>query len=87
MEIVENKFGENFSEFVLKGEDHTLANMLCQELRRLKGVIFAGYRIPHPLSKEVLLQLRTDGSVTPKDALIIAAKSLSASLKGFLNEL
>ncbi|PSO03637.1 hypothetical protein B9Q10_00320, partial [Candidatus Marsarchaeota G2 archaeon ECH_B_SAG-E12] len=46
MEIVENKFGENFSEFVLKGEDHTLANMLCQELRRLKGVIFAGYRIP-----------------------------------------
>ncbi len=32
-------------------------------------VTFAGYRIPHPLEFELHIQIQTDGSFTPTDAL------------------
>jgi DNA-directed RNA polymerase subunit L len=33
----------------IKGEDHTLGNMLMKEALRHSGVEYAAYRIPHPL--------------------------------------
>ena len=33
----------------IKGEDHTLGNMLMKEALRHPGVEYAAYRIPHPL--------------------------------------
>ena len=33
----------------IKGEDHTLGNMLMKEALRHPGVEYVAYRIPHPL--------------------------------------
>lgn len=84
MQIIEKARDANTSEFIFKGEDHTLANMLCSELRRLRGVRHAGYRIPHPLSGEVIVYVQTDGSITPKQAVKIASDSIVSELTSLM---
>lgn len=84
MEIIEKIYDAKTSEFVFKGEDHTLANILCSELRKIKGVTHTGYRVPHPLSGEVIVYVQTDGSITPKQAVKLASDSLVAELTSFM---
>lgn len=43
-------------------------------------VLFAGYKVPHPLQPYFLLKVQTDGSVTPAAALEQAANTLIAQL-------
>jgi len=66
----------NTSDFTLLKEDHTLGNLLSEHLKRDRQVLFAGYKIGHPNVPEVLLRIQTDGSITPKEALIKACKQL-----------
>ncbi|MEM3670963.1 MAG: RpoL/Rpb11 RNA polymerase subunit family protein [Thermoprotei archaeon] len=77
MEIEERSLGENTSEFILKKEDHTLANALSFRLQSTAHVVRAGYRVPHPLTKEVAVMVKTDGKITPLQALTKAAEALS----------
>lgn len=84
MQIIEKVRDANTSEFVFRGEDHTLANILCTELRRVRGVKHAGYRIPHPLSGEVVVYVQTDGSITPKQAVKLASDSIVAQLTSLM---
>ena len=83
VELIEKKSGEFSSEFILKGEDHTIANALCRELRLSEHVVFAGYRLPHPLSKEVVIIVKTDGRVAPREALLRASDTLKRSFETF----
>jgi DNA-directed RNA polymerase II subunit RPB11 len=50
-------------------QDHTLANILRAQLLEDKTVIFAGYKVPHPLEPYFLLKVQTNGSLTPSQAL------------------
>ena len=61
--------GGNVSNFVFVKEDHTAGNMLRVMLLRNPHVIFAGYRQPHPLTYNIEMTIRTDGTITPKEAL------------------
>ncbi|KAJ5977821.1 hypothetical protein PENPOL_c001G04564 [Penicillium polonicum] len=66
--------------FTFRKEDHTLGNMLRQRLLKTAHVIFAAYRVPHPLTPEFQLRVQTDGEVTPRQAVINASEALIKDL-------
>lgn len=45
--------------FTLLKEDHTMGNMLRYSLLRDPRVLFAGYRMPHPLEYRTLVRVRS----------------------------
>ena len=62
-------------------EDHTLANILRAHLLKDPHVIFAGYKIPHPLFAKFELRIQTDGAISPKEALVNCCKSLVGDME------
>ncbi|KAJ5166602.1 DNA-directed RNA polymerase II subunit [Penicillium canariense] len=66
--------------FTFHKEDHTLANMLRTRLLKTAHVIFAAYRVPHPLTPNFQLRVQTDGEVTPRDAVVNACQALIKDL-------
>ncbi|KAB8336840.1 hypothetical protein FH972_021148 [Carpinus fangiana] len=67
-------------------EDHTLANLLRARLLQSPSVVFAAYKVPHPLFPDFELRVQTDGSITPKDALLQACKDIVGDLGGLSRE-
>ncbi len=55
--------------FELKGEGHTFCNVLREALLKDKNVVFAAYRIDHPLISSPVFTVSTDGSKSPEEAL------------------
>lgn len=43
-------------------------------------ILFAGYKVPHPLQPHFLLKIQTDGTITPTAALEQAATKLIGTL-------
>lgn len=68
----------NAATFRLMREDHTAGNLLRMQLLRDPVVRFAGYRIPHPLEKdiEVLIQVKETTADKPLAALERSLKEL-----------
>lgn len=66
----------NAATFTFNKEDHTLANMLRAQLLLNPNVIFAGYRVPHPLEPRVEIKVQTDGEKTPHQVLRTATEEL-----------
>lgn len=50
------------------------------------AVLFAGYKVPHPLHPYFLLKVQTDGSCTPAEALEKATTSLIATISSLENK-
>ena len=54
------------------------------------AVLFAGYKVPHPLEPYFIIKVQTDGSVTPTNVMLDASNQLLKSLntleKKFLEE-
>jgi len=69
--------------FQLKGEDHTVANLLVGYLKRVKGVKRAYYDIPHPLTGVPEITILTDSSISPSRAIEAAIKSILNDLQLF----
>jgi hypothetical protein len=40
-------------------EDHTMGNLIRMQLHSDRFVVFAGYRIPHPLENKMVVKVRT----------------------------
>ncbi|WFD07856.1 DNA-directed RNA polymerase II core subunit [Malassezia vespertilionis] len=66
----------NAATFYFNKEDHTLGNMLRHAVLAIPGVLFCGYKVPHPLEPRVLVKIQTDGSITPAEALQQACAKL-----------
>ncbi|MCJ1425061.1 DNA-directed RNA polymerase II core subunit [Sticta canariensis] len=62
--------------FTFNKEDHTLGNMIRSRLLQYPFVQFSGYKVPHPLEAKFILRIQTDGSVTPRAALIQTCRDL-----------
>jgi DNA-directed RNA polymerase II subunit RPB11 len=81
---------KNAAMFTFTKEDHTLANLLRAKLVKSPHVIFAAYQVPHPLFATFKLRVRTDGEITPKEAVTNACKELILELtkldRAFTNE-
>ncbi|KHJ77133.1 RNA polymerase Rpb3/Rpb11 dimerization domain protein [Oesophagostomum dentatum] len=70
----------NAAVFTINKEDHTLSNLLKNQLLKDPMVLFAGYKNPHPLEHKIVLRIQTTGQTTPADVLINAITDLIAEL-------
>ncbi|KAK3308137.1 DNA-directed RNA polymerase [Chaetomium strumarium] len=68
----------NTSDFTIQKEDHTLGNLLSEHLKMAPNVMMAGYKVGHPNVPEVLLRVQTDGTITPREAVVRCCKQLVA---------
>jgi len=76
----------NTAIFTFLKEDHTLGNLLTSRLHSYPTVTFAAYIVPHPLFATFDLRVTTDGSLAPKDAVMMACRDLVGDLDKLGNE-
>lgn len=62
-------------------EDHTLGNMLTAQLQQDSRVLYAAYKIEHPLFANFVMRVQTEDGYTPREALRNACQSLIGQLK------
>ncbi len=62
--------------FEIKGETHTLANLLEKELWKDENVKAAGYNVAHPLIGIPRMVVETNTKTTPREAVEDAIKRL-----------
>jgi len=67
--ITEDPKIPNAATILLKKQDHTMANMIRSQLLLDPSVLFAGYKVPHPLETDVIIKIQTDERSNPADAL------------------
>ncbi|CAF9940548.1 MAG: DNA-directed RNA polymerase II core subunit [Heterodermia speciosa] len=72
--------------FTFNKEDHTLGNMIRGRLVTNQRVVFAGYKVPHPLFPTFELRVGTDGSITPRAAVLQACRDLVTDLSTLSRE-
>ncbi|MEM1511064.1 MAG: DNA-directed RNA polymerase subunit L [Candidatus Jordarchaeales archaeon] len=80
MKVRVTKRTENHLELEIEGEDHTLCTLLKKALLDDENVVFAGYRIDHPLLSNPKIYITTNQGVPPEDALRDAIKRLKDTL-------
>lgn len=56
--------------FTLLKEDHTLGNIIRMSLLADGRVLFAGYRMPHPLENRMLIKIKTRPGYKPVSVLL-----------------
>lgn len=71
----------NAAIFTVMREDHTLANMLRSKLLSNPKVLFAGYKIAHPLEPEFTLRLQTTSDTSPLEVLQDEINKLISELR------
>ncbi|KAF2034698.1 RBP11-like subunits of RNA polymerase [Setomelanomma holmii] len=71
----------NTAVFTFNKEDHTLGNLLSQRLLKYDYIVFSAYKVPHPLFATFDLRVSTDGSITPKDAIIKCCRDIVGDLE------
>jgi DNA-directed RNA polymerase II subunit RPB11 len=67
--------------FTFNKEDHTLGNLLAQRLLKYDYVVFSAYKVPHPLFATFELRVSTDGTITPRDAIVQCCKDVVNDLE------
>lgn len=70
----------NTTVFTFNKEDHTLGNLISQRLLKYDYITFSAYKVPHPLFATFELRVTTDGSITPKDAVVRCCKDVIQDL-------
>ncbi|KAF2842806.1 DNA-directed RNA polymerase II subunit RPB11a [Patellaria atrata CBS 101060] len=71
----------NTAIFTFNKEDHTLGNLLSSRLHKYPTIKFSAYIIPHPLKPSFDLRVTTDGSITPRDAIVQACRDVVQDLE------
>jgi DNA-directed RNA polymerase subunit L len=56
VQIQDNEYNEG--EIQINNEDHTIGNLLSSGLQKHKQIQFAGYNMPHPLEKRVVINYK-----------------------------
>lgn len=76
IDIVKDAKMANCLQFNIQREDHTIANILRYRLLQHPQVLFAAYRMPHPLEYFVELRVQTTSRATPIDVMRETIQSL-----------
>ncbi|KAJ1955772.1 DNA-directed RNA polymerase II core subunit [Linderina pennispora] len=76
IDIIKDSKMPNCIQFNIQKEDHTIANILRYKLLKNPHVIFAAYRLPHPLEYYVEIKVQTTSEVTPISVMKEAIQSL-----------
>ncbi len=85
LELVEK--GEGALLIKVRGEDHTLCNLLRKILHSDKYVVAASYMIEHPLTEPPKFYVKTKKGKTPERALMDAAGQVAGQLKELQKQL
>lgn len=72
--------------FEIVGEDHTLPNLITKTLLEDPSVKHSTYTIEHPLVSNPIIIIVTDGSKTPKQALLDAISKIKSRIGEFREE-
>ncbi|KAJ7269929.1 DNA-directed RNA polymerase [Mycena rebaudengoi] len=80
LEVTEDTKIPNAATFKIVKQDHTVGNMLRAQLLAMPSILFAGYKVPHPLHPYFLIKIQTDGSATPQAVLEQACTKLIGTL-------
>jgi len=71
----------------IEGAGHTVCNLLQKKILEEKGVDLAGYDIPHPLTPNAIIYVRTKGTAKPEQILRDALENARGMNKEFSKEL
>jgi len=80
LEVTEDTKIPNAATFKILKQDHTLGNMIRAQVLAMPQVLFAGYKVPHPLHPYFLLKIQTDGTMTPQAVLEQACTKLITTI-------
>ncbi len=86
MEIKFIEKGTSRIKFEIKGEDHTLANSIRDELWKDNSVEVAGYNIEHPLVSSPIFSLQTNNKENARKSLLNAIERLKKRNKELLDK-
>ncbi|CAI9103040.1 OLC1v1001457C1 [Oldenlandia corymbosa var. corymbosa] len=70
----------NAASFTIEREDHTIGNILRMQLHRDPSVLFAGYKLPHPLQYKIIVRIQTTAQSSPMQAYNQAVNDLDKEL-------
>lgn len=73
--------------FVVEGECHTLGALVAERLVAEDECLFASYRVPHPLSKEVHITVGALAQLDAQKALQRAAEALARDVRQLIEQL
>ncbi|CCM03290.1 uncharacterized protein FIBRA_05418 [Fibroporia radiculosa] len=76
VEVIEDTKIPNAATIKVMKQDHTLGNLIRAQLLSMPQVLFAGYKVPHPLQPHFLIKIQTDGTATPTEILEQACNKL-----------
>ncbi|KDP34902.1 hypothetical protein JCGZ_09190 [Jatropha curcas] len=76
----------NAATFTIEREDHTIGNILRMQLHRDENVLFAGYKLPHPLQYKILVRIHTTSQSSPMQAYNQAINDLDKELDHLKNQ-
>lgn len=82
--FLQNERIQNSGTIVMVKEDHTLGNSIKSVLLRDQRVLFAGYRMPHPLEPKCNIQIQTTPDCTPLQAALDALEDLGEETANLL---
>jgi len=80
VEVFEDTKIPNAATIKINKQDHTLGNMVRAQLLTMPQILFAGYKVPHPLHPYFIIKIQTDGSITPTECLEQACSKLIGSM-------
>ncbi len=96
MEFAEDTHVENAGTFTIYLEDHTAGNVIKmyahpiarmdRDLLNNPDVLFAGYRMPHPLENKIEIKVQTNGKIRPTEAFARSISNVINELDGVGNE-
>jgi DNA-directed RNA polymerase II subunit RPB11 len=84
--LVDTKI-KNAATYTIRLEDHTVGNLLRMQLHSDEAVVFAGYRIPHPLDPLMVVRIQTTESKAPREAMAHAILDLKAEVSELKQQL
>ncbi|CUM45366.1 uncharacterized protein AC631_00481 [Debaryomyces fabryi] len=64
----------------IEREDHTLGNLIRAQLLKDERVLFAAYKVEHPLFANFVLRIQTEDDYSPREALRNACSGLIGEL-------
>ena len=67
--------------YSIPGEDHTLGNLMQQQLLLNPNVEFVGYSMKSPYAPSMEIKIQTNKNTTPNNALKKATKELQEILR------
>ncbi len=77
---------KNELEFLIKGERHTLPNLLREALLKDSNVEFVAYTLRHPMDEDSKFVIKTKDK-SPKKVLTEALKQIEGQLDEFKKEI